>query len=575
MKIRGIAFKTFIFTATLIMLVSAATLGALYFIMPEYYRKAKEETMRARLESVAAAIEKTDDFVAARQLLADFCTDNNANVVTFIDEEQISADLTSPFVQFSIDGSLSSIFSIDYTESSFAFSDETSVIIPRDDGVALRAYTRSGSTPPFARVTGAGIPAEGGMNALPSAQSTGAAASTRGVIAISGEALPVETREAEPFGEGDETEPGMYKVLQATPVTISIASWPVEQRIVRAAVNSPFATALSVSYTLQPISEASGVILSLLPYILLMNVLIALAAAFFYSKMITKPILAISGAAEQMRELAPGAESAVQSNDELGTLSGNLNTLYSTLCTHIESLRNETERVTALEQSKTHFLRAAGHELKTPIAALNGIVEGMLDDVGVYKDKTKYLAESKKLLGGMAKTVNEILEATRHEALNPNDEPFCETDITALAKAVLADQQYKMEERGIRADIRAQGVWLQTRERAMRTVLSNVISNAVKYADAQSVIVLRTETANGGLRFVVENECAAIPEEHLSRLFEPFYSVNYSRDKQKSGTGIGLYIVKNNLDALGLCYGLENTETGVAFWVRVDGVLDC
>ena len=552
MKLKSITFKTFLFTAVLIMLVSTATLGALSLIMPRFYEQSKHNAMQRRLDALAAEMDKIDDITDARQKIAAFCKENNALIWSYVAEDEISTDLSSPFVTIAGDVSFAQAVRIrpqvidirvssEETKSvvgvqSFEAIDTQSFKIalrPQEGSEQLSAFNEAFPTETLAIIVDDYLPnsvtLSGGTAATSDMFFTGAR-----------------------FGSTTAQATGNYGVTSQT--------------------SGPLATSLTATYTLQPISEANGVILSLLPYILLMNVAVALVAAYAYSKTITKPILSISGAAEQMRGMEPNAESPICSDDELGALSGNLNSLYSTLCTHIESLQDEAARVTALEQSKTHFLRAAGHELKTPITALNGIVEGMIDDIGVYKDKDRYLKESKNLLRNLALTVNEILDATRHDEANPNDEPLCTLPLADMVTAAFEIQSFQMQKKELRADFSGMHTdcFVTTKEKAMRTALSNVVSNAVKYANENSSITARTEHTNDGLHLVIENDCLPIPAEHLSHLFEPFYSVNYSRDKQKSGTGLGLYIVKKNLDALGLAYSLTNTDTGVAFTVVFD-----
>jgi|GEM_PF-721754 len=534
MKIKGIAFKTFIFTATLITLVSAVTLGVLYYVMPEYYRASKETQMQMNLATLAVHLQEVEDADAARGMLIAFCMDNNASILTYETENEIATEFSSPFLSYQASGDLTQFVSIEpiRVTAGRAIADPAA-------GHTIQINMALAS-PLFEEDTPWGYERQNTTETLPT--------------------------QAAWVGIEDGGDAGMAHSVDA--ISLTMTNTLHDSIYIKQNVDGVFAHSLVASAPLQPIGEAKGVILSLLPYILLMNVVIAVAAAYFYSRMITKPILSISSAAEQMRGLAPGAESKVESNDELGALSGNLNTLYSTLCTHIEFLQEETKRVTAMEQSKTHFLRAAGHELKTPIAALNGIVEGMLDDVGVYKDKTKYLKESKGLIRNLTMTVNEILEATRHDEINPNEEAPCAVNINRMVQKVFRNQSVLMQKNGLQVDFTGLHDFsgIVTCERAMRTALSNIVCNAVKYADTASVIRVWAENS----KLVIENQCPTIPEEHLARLFDPFYSVNYSRDKSKSGTGLGLYIVKKNLDALGFAYAVSNTETGVAFSIDMD-----
>jgi signal transduction histidine kinase len=90
-------------------------------------------------------------------------------------------------------------------------------------------------------------------------------------------------------------------------------------------------------------------------------------------------------------------------------------------------------------------------------------------------------------------------------------------------------------------------------------VMTNLVSNAVRYTQHGGIINISLSEE----RFSIENNCAPIPDAELERLFEPFYTRSMSRDKTESGTGLGLYIVKRNLERLGIKYDVAQTGTGL------------
>lgn len=335
-------------------------------------------------------------------------------------------------------------------------------------------------------------------------------------------------------------------------------------------VNNPHVSKIFIESTLQPISEAKQVILNLMPYLFVLDILIALIFAYFYSRQFTSPILKISAAAKRMQSMDKNVRSAVDSSDELGGLSQNLDSLYENLCDNIDRLQNETQRATRLERSKTEFMRAASHELKTPIAALSGIVEGMLDDVGVYKDKEKYLNESKSLIRRLSVTVYEILEASRNDTADIVP-VFEEVDLKAYIGEKTGELAVLAATKNLTFNLEGldNGFTVLSDHRLLTVALSNILTNAVRYADPDTAILI----AKDGERLRVFNKCPYIPEEQLVRLFEPFYTLSYSRDRSQSGTGIGLYIVKKNLDALGLPFSLTNAGGGVMFEITLKDTL--
>ncbi|MDR1638210.1 MAG: HAMP domain-containing histidine kinase [Clostridiales bacterium] len=326
-------------------------------------------------------------------------------------------------------------------------------------------------------------------------------------------------------------------------------------------VNSPYVSRISITGTLQPVDEATVVILSLMPSLLAFDLLIALAAAYFYSKLFTKPILALSSAASRMMELEKDVSSGVKSKDELGQLSRNLDLLYQKLCANISTLEVEKETINRLERSKTDFMRAASHELKTPLAALNGIVEGMIDQIGSYKDKEKYLPECKRQIDRLSRLVQEILKASAMDQEMESDQ----LDISDVASEALEEHKVLIESKNLKITTSLSSCSVCSNEALITQAILNLVSNAVKHSPKGGAISVST----GDLRFSIKNECASIPEEKFKRLFEPFYTLSGSRTS--SGSGLGLYIVKRSLDRLGFSYSFEQTETGVEFVILMSG----
>ena len=318
--------------------------------------------------------------------------------------------------------------------------------------------------------------------------------------------------------------------------------------------------------TMQPVGEATQVIISLLPYLLILDLLIALPAAYFYSKRLTKPILKLSHAASQMREMTPGVVSGINTRDELGELSSNLDLLYQSLRTNIETLRREKEIVNQLEQAKTDFMRAASHELKTPITALNGIVEGMIDSVGIYKNKEKYLHECKNLIDRLSGLVSEILNAA---AMDSSEEYMVSepADVDIIIKNALEENHILYDKKRLIIVTDIEPIRIDTDETVLYHTILNLISNAVKYTPEGGLIRILLQREEDGCILSIENQCEPIAKDLIERLFEPFFTLSYSRDKNKSGTGLGLYIVKKNLEKLNLDYSLENSDIGLRFTI--------
>ncbi len=330
-----------------------------------------------------------------------------------------------------------------------------------------------------------------------------------------------------------------------------------EEMFFEADIGSEFVGNIQVKGTLQPIEEAKGVILSLMPYVLAVGSVMGLCLAWLYARQLTKPILELSATAVRMKNMEPDVRSGIRTNDELGLLSENMDALYQSLSETIGSLKSEMEKVNRLEQSKTEMMQSASHELKTPIAALNGMLEGMIDNIGVYKDKEKYLLKCKEQVEKLSFLVKEILAASKTDDNNLAGKVI-ETEVDKLISQILTEYEILIKEKELQIYTEINSLVIETEPAALYRAITNLIGNAVRYTPEHGVIHIKL--ANGCLE--IENQCFLIPEGELPKLFEPFYTRSDSRDKSVSGTGLGLYIVKRNLERLSIPYEVCNTETG-------------
>jgi len=519
-RIKGsIALKTFIFTSILIVSVVAASLAFLCLALPEYYMRAKLKTISYNSEKLATELAAVNDDEEARRRISEFVSENNANVIALSGQGHFIPQLSSPLVS-----------------------------IEDSAGMKIKLNIRTD-------------------NAVEEADELPKATESRSSSLVK---IERETQGRAEESVAFDVEEG--KMAETFYVTFSSASDDGSIEIAYSDdiffknyhIGSEHIDSLAISSTFQPIGEATVVIMELAPYILLLCACIALIASYIYSKRFTAPILKISDAAIKMSRMEPDALSGVKSNDELGKLSGNLDSMYVELLLGMESLKEEMEKVNRLEKSKTDFMRAAGHELKTPISALMGITEGMLDGVGVYKDKEKYLNESKKLIGKLSLMVTEILNASKADR---TDEAAAKSEVSLddIINEVLVNFQTVIDEKLLTVSITGGGLETLSQYDLLYYSISNIISNAINYTPCGGTIIISTSQAGVERIFSVENSAENIPEELLPRLFEPFYTLEYSRDKNKSGTGLGLYIVKNNLEKLDHDYKIENTEEGIKF----------
>ena len=311
-----------------------------------------------------------------------------------------------------------------------------------------------------------------------------------------------------------------------------------------------------------PVTQAKLATLHVLPYTMLGSLLVALLFSYIYSRFVTRPIRQMAAVTTTMQRLEKDAHYPVNSSDEIGVLGRNINELYQNLWQTIRSLEHENKRITQLEKEKIAFLRAASHELKTPLAALRIMLENMQLNIGEYKNRDQYLAESVAQVDRLAAMVNDVLrsgsvaeQALRQEKRLRIDKMVAEVvdDYTLLAKT-----------RGMTFVVDARPTTIRANRDMMRHVISNLVSNAVRHGDAGSVIKLTCNQRE----LAIENACKLLTKKQLQHVFDPFYRSSDGTKQHADSSGIGLYTVKMLLDAKGLDYEFVPHGQGMRFVVR-------
>ena len=173
---------------------------------------------------------------------------------------------------------------------------------------------------------------------------------------------------------------------------------------------------LVVQTDLFVVQQATKVLLSILPYVILMVFLLSLLCAWLYTRYITRPIVRLSKISKQMAELDFSGQCSIGREDELGCLAQNLNSLSASLSTALndlqaanQQLKTDIEKEQALERQRVDFFSAASHELKTPLTILKGHLAGMLNGVSGYENHIEYMERSLAVVDRMEKLVKELL----------------------------------------------------------------------------------------------------------------------------------------------------------------------
>lgn len=325
---------------------------------------------------------------------------------------------------------------------------------------------------------------------------------------------------------------------------------------------------VSVIVSLVAVTQSYDILIKLIPLIAAMILLISVIGALVCSNYYSKPLVNICGVARRMAKLDMTWKCDLNRKDEIGVLAASLNEMsdrlsntMDSLQTANEQLQQDIEREREQENQRIDFFTSVSHELKTPIAIIRGELEGMIYQVGEYKDRDAYLHHCLKTVGDMEKIVKEILLAAK---MGGSDFRLVRSDLNLSEilqescrkiKGIIEDKQMELLLK-IQPGFRYDGD-----RRLLEKAFSNVISNAVAYSPTESMVTVSLQDRI----FTVENTGVHIAENDLKRLFTPFYRIDKSRNRNNGGSGLGLYITKTILDHHDIPHKIENTENGVKF----------
>ena len=299
--------------------------------------------------------------------------------------------------------------------------------------------------------------------------------------------------------------------------------------------------------------EAKNISLSFLPYTLIVSFIFSIAISYFYTKIIVSPIVEITKVTNNMMKLEKDALLKVKSYDEIGSLKNQINTLYIRLLGVIDDLDKKNKEIIELEKMKVEFLRSTSHELKTPLASLRIILENMKYNVGKYKDRDKYLSVSIETIDKLTKMTVEILKVSSFQELKDDKELL---NINQEVKTILEDYMVLSNNKNIEINNFLDEEEIYMSKLALRKVLANLVSNAVKYSYANGKINIGVKNNY----FFIENSCEPLNEKQIKESFDLFSGV-----EDKSSNGLGLFIVKNILLNYGINYKFEKSDIGMIY----------
>lgn len=330
---------------------------------------------------------------------------------------------------------------------------------------------------------------------------------------------------------------------------------------------------------LETIRESVNISNNFLIFVGSVCVVISSLITFAISRAFTKPIKELNEIALSMSNLDFSKKYEVITTDEIGTLGNSINKLSDNLEKTIKDLRlanidleKDVEEKSKLNEMRSQFISDVSHELKTPIALIQGYAEALVDGILTDEENKKYyceviLDEANK----MSILTRDLLDLSRLE-YGKNELHLENFNIVELVSNTLKKNELLFNEKDIKCELIFDEPNMQVNADINRIeqVITNYISNALKHVCNENVIKCSITKTGQKIRVSIFNSGKHISEEDLSRIWTRFYKVDSSRNRTNGGTGLGLSLVKAIMLQHKNNFGVNNVSGGVEFFFELD-----
>ena len=329
---------------------------------------------------------------------------------------------------------------------------------------------------------------------------------------------------------------------------------------------------------LESIQESVSISNRFMAYVGFIAIAVSILLVIGLANRITKPIMELAGISERMKHLDFNAKYTGNDRTEIAILGHNINEMSEALESTISELKTannqllkDIEKKDQIDEMRREFLSNVSHELKTPIALIQGYAEGLREGINDDAESREFycdviIDEAAKMNIMVRKllTLNQLESGSEVVSM----ERF---DITALIRNYISSSDILLKERDISVrmeDYEAIYVWGD--EFKVEEVFMNYFTNAIHYAQGENIIDVKLRSTDQQVRISVFNTGAPIPQDSIEHIWEKFYKVDKARTREYGGSGIGLSIVKAIVESMNQKYGVVNYENGVEFWFTLD-----
>ena len=307
-------------------------------------------------------------------------------------------------------------------------------------------------------------------------------------------------------------------------------------------------------------------------------VAISILAIWFLSQRLTKPLEELTDISIRMSNLDFNAKYESGGEDEIGVLGQNFNKMskeleqtISELKTANNELQKDIEKKERIDDMRKEFLSNVSHELKTPIALIQGYAEGLKECINDEAESRDFYCEV--IIDEAVKMNNMVKKLlTLNQLEFGNDQISMECfDLTELVRGVVNSAQLLADQKDAQIlFVQDTSVYVWGDEFKIEEVVTNYVSNAINHIDGERNIEIKMQRREGHIRLSVFNTGKPIPEEDIDKIWIKFYKVDKARTREYGGSGIGLSIVKAIMESMNQKFGVKNYENGVEFWFELE-----
>lgn len=302
----------------------------------------------------------------------------------------------------------------------------------------------------------------------------------------------------------------------------------------------------------------------------LLYILVGLGLAFWLYKSILGPIEVLTESVKRFKR-DRHARAHVTTGDELQTLAEEFNRMADTIQERDERLECINEQLRRANRVKSEFLAVMGHELKTPLHAIRGYAQLLLEGIDgpITAAQREDLENILKSGDHLRELIDNVLQFSKIESGEEELHPT-QIEVGQLLEEALQNVKVLAREKALDVQIQAAGLMvIEADETKLKQVLINLLSNALKYT-SEGRVTVRVESRDGEVLFVVQDTGIGIPREAQGRIFEPFTQLDSSSTRQWGGIGLGLSIVKRYVEMHGGRVWVESEPgQGSTFYVAI------